>query len=115
MMTIKRLTGSAELITILYRLGHGMSYTKVEEEETGMAERQIRSQQDGELIPSNCYHGVFSQFAWDNNDLEECTPSGSGTTHCTNGIVIQKQMDVKTRLKTLTFSKKNCKGRGRWI
>ena len=70
-----------------------MSYTMVEEEETGMAERQIRSQQDGELIPSNCYHCVFPQFAWDNNDLEESTPSESGTTHCTNGIVIQKLPD----------------------
>ena len=70
-----------------------MLYTKVEEEETGMAERQIQSQQDGELIPSNSYHGVFLQFAWDNNDLEESTPSGSGTTHCKNGIVIQKIPD----------------------
>ena len=41
LMTIKCLTGSPELITILNCLGHGMSYTKVEEEETGMAERQI--------------------------------------------------------------------------
>ena len=72
-----------------------MSYTKVEEEETGMAERQIRGQQDGDLIPGNCYHGVFPQFFWDNNDLDECTPwpSGSGTTHCRNGIVIQKIPD----------------------
>ena len=89
-MRIKHLTGLAELITVLNRLGYGMSYTKVEEEKTGMAERQIRSQQNGELIPSSSYHGVFLQFSWDNNDLEECTPSGSGTTHCTNGIVIQK-------------------------
>ena len=88
-MTIKSLTGSAELITILNRLGHWMSYTKVEEEETGMAERQIKNLQDGELIPSNTYNGVFLQFAW-NNDLDECTPFGSGTTHCMNGIVIQK-------------------------
>ena len=42
-MTIKSLTGSAELITILNRLGHGMSHTKVEEVETGIAERQIQS------------------------------------------------------------------------
>ena len=70
-----------------------MSYTKVEEEETGKAERQIRSQQDGESIPGNYYHGVFPQSAWDNSDLEECVPSGSGTTHCTNGIVIQIESD----------------------
>ena len=33
-MTIKSLAGSAELLTIFNHLGHGMSYTKVEEEET---------------------------------------------------------------------------------
>ena len=49
-MKIKNLTGSAELITILNRLGHGKSYTKVEEEETEMGETQIRSQQDGEYL-----------------------------------------------------------------
>ena len=90
--------------------------TKVEEEETGMVERQIRRQQSGELIPSNCYHDVFPQFAWDNNDLEECTPSGSWTTHCTNGIVIQKipdgcenkasDIEILTKLQNVT-------GRGR--
>ena len=58
-----------------------------------MAERQIRSQQDDELILSNYYHGVFPQSAWGNNDLEECASSGSGITHCTNGIVIQKVPD----------------------
>ena len=52
-ITIKSLAGSAELLTILNRLGHGMSYPEVEEEETGMFERQIRSQQDGELIRIN--------------------------------------------------------------
>ena len=33
-MTIKSLTRSAELITMLNRLGYGMSYTKIEKEET---------------------------------------------------------------------------------
>ena len=100
-MTMKSLTGSAGLKTILNRLGHGLSYTKVEEEETERAERQIRSQQDGELTPCNCYQWyfppsppqVFPQFAWNNDDLEECTASGSGTTHCTNGIVVPKVPD----------------------
>ena len=32
-MTIKSFTGSAKLTTILNRLGHGISYTKAEEEE----------------------------------------------------------------------------------
>ena len=56
----------------------GLSYTKVEEEETERAERQIRSQRDSELIPSNCYYGVFPQFVWDNNALEECTALDQG-------------------------------------
>ena len=83
-----------------------------------MAERQIRSQQDGELIPNNSYHCFFLQFAWDNNELEECTPSGSRTPHCTSDIVIQKIPDCcKNKDSDMTFSKKlkNVIGRGRWI
>ena len=109
-MTIKSLTGLAELITVLNRLGHEMSYTKVEEEKTGMAERQIRSQQNGELIPSSSYHDVFLQFSSDNNDLEECTPSGSGTTHCTNGFVTPKIQDgCKNKASDIGIFKKIAK------
>ena len=30
---------------------------------------------------------------FDNNDINEETPSGKGTTHCTTGIVIQRMSE----------------------
>ena len=89
--SVKSMTDSAELVTILNRLGHGVSYSKLEEYETAVAEKQIERQQGGIVLPSNCYHNIPATLAWDNNDLLEETLSGRGTTHCTNGIVIQRQ------------------------
>ncbi len=33
---------------------------------------------------------IVSNLCWDNFDLNEETPSGSGTTHSTHGILIQE-------------------------
>lgn len=74
--TVKSLTGNAELITILNRFGHGLSYSKIEELETALSEREIAKQQDGILVPSTCSPGVPAVFCWDNNDLLEETLSG---------------------------------------
>ena len=67
-----------------------ISYTALEELEIAMAEKQIRHQSSGCVLPSNIVPGVFRIFCYD-NDLQEETLSGKGTTHCTNGIVIQRQ------------------------
>ncbi|XP_044165466.1 uncharacterized protein LOC122949420 [Acropora millepora] len=75
-MTVKNLTGNVELITILNRFGHGLSYSQVEEVETALAEMQIAKQQNGVLVPSVCYPNVPAVFCWDNNDLQEETLSG---------------------------------------
>ena len=76
LMTVKSLTGNVELITILNRFGHGLSYSQVEEVETALAEMQIAKQQNGFLVPSVCYPNVPAVFCWDNNDLQEETLSG---------------------------------------
>ena len=76
-MTVKSLTGNAELITILNRFGHGISYSQVEELETSLAEREIQKQRNGILVPSTCSIGVPGVFCWDNNDLLEETLSGN--------------------------------------
>ena len=75
-LTVKSLTGNAELITILNRFGHALSYTQIEELETALEEREIEKQQDGMLIPSTCSVAVPGVFCWDNNDLLEETLSG---------------------------------------
>ena len=62
-----------------------------------MAEKLVQQQtQDGDVfVPSNINPSMFATFCWDNNDINEETLSGAGTTHCTNGIVIQRQAKVQ--------------------
>ncbi|KAK2561691.1 hypothetical protein P5673_015048 [Acropora cervicornis] len=90
-LTVKSLTGNAELVTILNRFGHALSYSQIEELETALAEKERAKEQHGIIVPSACSMGVPAVFCWDNNDLLEETLSGKGTTHCTNGIVIQRK------------------------
>ena len=90
-LSVKTWTGSAEVVMTLNRFGHGISYTALEELETAMAEKQIQHQSSGCVLLSNIVPGVHSIFCYDNSDLQEETLSSKGTTHCTNGIVIQRQ------------------------
>ena len=45
--------------------------------------------EDGVIITKTIRPNVPVVFCWDNSDINEETLSGHGTTHCTNGIVIQ--------------------------
>ena len=87
---VKSKTGSVEINTVLNKLSHGILYSQLEEIETGIAEVQMKAVKHGALLPSNCQLNIFTTFAFDNNDLVEETLSGKNTTHCTNGIVIQR-------------------------
>ena len=90
-MTVHHLTRSEQLITMLNRLGHGYSASRIVEVETGIAERFLNNVgPDGVFVPSNISRQSSVVFCWDNNDFMEETQSGLGTTHCTNGIVIQR-------------------------
>ena len=91
-IAVKNLTGSKEVITLLNRYGHGISYDQVLEIETALAESHMEAQEHGVIIPKVICANVFSTFCWDNIDLLEETLSGRGTTHCTNGIVVQRQV-----------------------
>lgn len=86
-MTVKSLTGSVELITILNKFG--LSYSLIEELETALAEIQIANQQNGILIPSVCSPAVPGVFCWDNNDLTEETLSGKTMTVVYQNILTQ--------------------------
>jgi hypothetical protein len=63
-----------------------MSHTFTIEHDTALAECALKS--DG--IPAGFKKDVFTTLVWDNNDFGEETLSGKGTTHNTNGIIIQK-------------------------
>ena len=75
-MTVKSLTGNAEMVTLLKRFGHGLSYSQIEELETAIAEQQITNLHNGVLLLTVCSPSVSAVFCWDNNDLQMETLSG---------------------------------------
>ena len=96
-LTVQHLTRSSQLVTMLNRLGHGYSASRIEEYETAIAERFLATVgPDGVFVPSNINRTQPVVFCWDNNDLQEETLSGGGTTHCTNGIVIQRRSPAES-------------------
>jgi len=76
-LTVKSLTGNAEVITLLNRFGHGLSYTQLEELETAIAQQQADKQRNGVVLSDVCAPNVPGVFCWDNNDLQEETLSGT--------------------------------------
>ena len=96
-MTVRHLTGSAEVITILNRYGHGQSYTRTLELETAMCNSVTSSDS---VLPRSISrdNNAVLHLCYDNFDLDEETPSGSGTTHSTHGIVIQEVRNPGTPL-----------------
>ncbi len=87
-MAVRHMTGSAQLIGLLNGLGHCSSNSQVLEHDTALAHLQIER---GDIyIPPNISAEVPATLVWDNNDFGEETLSGKGTTHNTNGIIIQQ-------------------------
>jgi hypothetical protein len=88
-MTLRTLTGRADIVTLMNRYGHCQSYSSTLELETAIA-NQV--QQNESIVPSNISttSNKMAHMCWDNFDINEETPSGAGTTHSTHGIVIQE-------------------------
>lgn len=90
--TVKSLTRNTELIRILNRLGHGVSYTQVEEIDTALCLQKLQRSQGSVALPSNMHQQAFTTLAWDNIDRLEETISGEGTSHRVNGIAGQPRI-----------------------
>ena len=72
-LTVRHLTGSTQLVTMLNRFGHGVSASQLAELETDMAERLLDEQPCGAAFtPSTISKtsGIFVSFAWGNNDMK---------------------------------------------
>ena len=88
-LTIHNITRSKKAVTLLSQFGYGIGYTELEAQ-TATKEHHLKRTSEGEaFIPSkidpSCRVGLY----FDNNDICEEIISGFGTTHCTNGIMIQ--------------------------
>ena len=89
-LAMRHLTGSAQVIDILNKFGHSVSYSSTLQLESGLA--QLRLQQK-DHIPEGFHPQVHTNLVWDNIDFNEETVTGSGTTHHTNGIMIQSNVN----------------------
>ena len=87
---MKRKIGSRLLIGCLNRLGHSISYHKVNSLETAFAEQQVQHQLVQAYVPPAVQPSTFLTFVYDNCDHNPETLTGA-TMHCTNGIIIKKE------------------------
>lgn len=82
--TIKTLTNNTELINLVCRLGHGASYSMLEELDTENANKIVEEKEQGSVIlPNGVQKEVFTMVVADNIDRREETLSG-------NGLILQK-------------------------
>jgi hypothetical protein len=92
-MTVRHLTGSKQLVTLLNRMGHSSSYDNVQAVDTSFATEVLaKMEAHGTVIPSNISLGPFVQLAADNNDLNEETLDGKNTTHATTMVIYQRRV-----------------------
>eukprot|EP00058_Branchiostoma_floridae_P009808 XP_002595296.1 hypothetical protein BRAFLDRAFT_128105 [Branchiostoma floridae] len=90
-LTVRHLTRSKQLLTILNRMGHCASYDEIEVVDTSLATECIaKADIYGVVVPSNIKPGTFVQAAADNNDLSEETLDGKNTTHATTLVLFQR-------------------------
>ena len=102
-MAVKHITGCKQVVTFLNRFDHGISTSQLQEMETCLAQKNVQAQLDQEvyLLPS-IQVGSWMTLCWDYNDICKETLSGKGTTHCTNGIAIQRRTFSPIQLPVTT-------------
>ena len=81
-MSVKHLTGSKQLVTLLNRMGHCSSYDEIEQVETSLANESLaKADVSGVIIPTNINPGAFIHMAADNNGINEETIDGKNPRH----------------------------------
>lgn len=74
---IKSVTGNVEVIKVLNRLGHSISYSKLEELDTALClKKQAQEADKGVTLPSTSHPCVPTALAFDNFDRLEETLRG---------------------------------------
>ena len=89
-MAVRQITGSYQLTRILNGFGNSVSHPTIRSFDTALASLALNS---AVVIPEGITPGKFTMMVWDNIDFLEETPTGAGTTHVANGIIIQQAHD----------------------
>lgn len=106
-MTVRQMTGSVRLLRILHGLGHTASTATVYRHDTALAILSSDGAGKEITIPRNIIPEAFTTIVWDNNDFNEETVSGKGTTHVANGIIVQNKEAGQKLGERISVSKKN--------
>ena len=85
---VKTLTNNVELVSILNRYGHSISYSHLEEINTALCLQMMAATSEIPLS-DNIQPHVSTTLAWDNIDRLEATFSDEDTSHRVNGIALQ--------------------------
>ena len=85
---LRHITGSSHVLRLIHGLGHCSSYDSVVRHETSLAEAHTLADTK---VPLGFSKGVPTIAIWDNIDWLEETVTGAGTTHYTNGILVQRE------------------------
>lgn len=103
---VKTLTGDADLIRTLNRLGHAISYSQLEENDTALCLQKLSAtSSDDVVLPENIQPYVFTSLAFHNIDRLEETLTGGGTSHRVNGIAANPPHPPKRSLPPVQKSK----------
>ena len=68
-----------------------MSHSDVLEHDTALANKQLYMEN---IVPEGFIKKIPPTVIWDNSDFREETPSGEGTTHNTNGLLVKRIVGV---------------------
>ena len=99
---VKALCNNTEILKLINKFGHGISYDLVEEIETEYALEVINKQRENRVvIPANVIQeearSTVALMVADNIDNLECTLSGSGTSHRVNSILVTETNETESR------------------
>jgi hypothetical protein len=89
-MAVRQITGSYALTKILNGFGNSVSHPAVLSFDTALASQCL---DNDVVIPEGIIPTKFTMMVWDNIDFLEETPTGAGSTHTANGIIIQQTSD----------------------
>lgn len=89
-MAVRQITGSYALTKILNGFGNSVSHSAVLSLDTALASQCL---DNGTVIPEGIIPRKFTMMVWDNIDFLEETPTGAGSTHMANDIIIQQTRD----------------------
>lgn len=91
-MSVKYLTGSKQLVTLLNRMGYSSSYDEIEQVETCLANESFaKADVSAVIIPTNINPCAFIQMAADNEDINEETINSKNMTRATTFAVYPRK------------------------